>query len=272
MKALRFVLLGLAVALVLGLGWRLSHLVPPHGGSTEVAKTRAPEAAPSKPDVAAARATVLSRMADAPDYMPFYDRLRQEFPADYASVVDQASQAVMKTGRPPNPERLLTDALRDLRQSDGVLVARAAPLPLGEVFAAQSGMLDALAGQSPSLCADFLYGGTGPGFMAFAATHRAPLARVAMATLNAIADGRAKPVERDAPTNADFDQLTAALKAQSMTDDQIAALLDGKTFDPPLPDDTLCQAGRTYLHVLNDMPDDLRQRVYGLSAQLLARS
>ena len=267
MKALRFVLLGLAMALIAGLGWRLGHIAPLRGGPAEVVAT-----VPPKPDGAAAREIVLSRMGDAPDYVPFYDRLRTEFPSEYAGTVTQASQAVSRTGHSPNPERLLTDALRDLRQSRGVLVAKAAPLPLGEVFAAQSTMLDTLSGQNPSLCADFLYGGTGPGFMAFSATHRALLERIAMATLNAIADGRAKPVERDGPTSADFDQLTAALKAKNLSDDQIAALLDGKTFDPPLPEGQICDAGRTYLHVLNDMPDDLRQRVYGLSAQLLARS
>lgn len=272
MKALRFVLLGLAMALLAGLGWRLGHLAPRRSAPAEVA-ARGPASAPdAKPDAAAARAIVLSRMGDAPDYLPFYDRLRTEFPSEYAGMLAQASQAVSRTGHPPNPERLLTDALRDLRQSRGVLVAKAAPLPLGEVFAAQSAMLDTLAQHDPSLCADFIYGGSGPGFMAFSATHRAALERIAMATLNAIADGRAKPVERDSPTGADFDQLTVALKAHSLTDDQIATLLDGKTFDPPLPDEQICEAGRTYLHVLADMPEELRQRVYGLSAQLLARS
>jgi hypothetical protein len=268
MKALRFVLLGLAVALIAGLGWRLGHIAPQRGEPAEVAA----KAPPPKPDATAAREIVLSRMADASDYVPFYDRLRTEFPSEYAGVVSQASQAVSRTGHPPNPERLLTDALRDLRQSRGVLVAKAAALPLSEVFAAQGDMLDTLAARNPSLCADFLYGGTGPGFMAFSATHRALLERIAMATLNAIADGRAKPVERDGPTSADFDRLTAALKARSLSDDQIATLLDGKTFDPPLSDDKICEAGRTYLHVLSEMPDDLRQRIYGLSAQLLARS
>ena len=62
------------------------------------------------------------------------------------------------------------------------------------------------------------------------------------------------------------------MKAKHLSDDEIAALLDGKTFDPPLPDARLCQAGSTYLHILEDMPEDLRLRVYALSAQLLARS
>ncbi|MDX7950906.1 hypothetical protein P7D22_06905 [Lichenihabitans sp. Uapishka_5] len=269
MKALRFVLLGLAVALVASLGWRMARWAPT---ATVPAVAFRPVDAPPRPDAAAAKALVLSRMGDAPDYAPFYDRLRTEFPTQYAGVLDRASQTVMRTGRPPNPERLLTDALRDLRQSRGVLAAKAEPLPLGEVFAAQGAMLDTLAERDPSLCADFLYGGSGPGFMAFAATHRGALARIAMATLNAIADGQRKPVERQQPTNADFDQLTAALKAQNLTDEQIAALLDGKTFDPPLPDQQICDGGRTYLHVLSDMPDDLRLRIYGLSAQLLARS
>jgi hypothetical protein len=66
--------------------------------------------------------------------------------------------------------------------------------------------------------------------------------------------------------------LAAALKAQNLSDNQVAALLDGKTFDPPLPDTALCDAGRAYLHVLKALPDELRLRIYALSAQLLARS
>lgn len=267
MQALRIVLFGLALALIAGLGWRLGGSAPLSPDLARTART-----AVGQPDRPAARQAVLSRMADAPDYTPFYDRLRTEFPIEYATVVDQATAAVLRTGRPPNPERLVADALRDLRQSRGVLAAKAEDLPLGEVFAAQSAMLDTLAAQDASLCVDFLYGGSSPAFMAFSATHRALLERIAMATLNAIADGRARPVDRDAPTDADFNQLTAALKGKNLSDDQIAALLDGKTFDPPLPDEQICNAGRTYLHVLAAMPDDLRQRVYGLSAQLLARS
>ena len=269
MKALRFVLLGLALVIVAGLGWRLSHM----GSALErpVAPVAVLAGTP-KPDAATARELVLSRMSDAPDYTSFYDRLRGEFPLEFKALVDQAAATTARSGRPPNPERLLTDALRNLRQARGVLAAKAEAQPLGEVFAAQSAMLDTLAGQNAALCTDFLYGGSSPGFMAFAATHRALLERIAMATLNAIASGRAKPVDRDEPGSVDFDSLTEALKAQHLSDDQIAALLDGKSFDPPLPESQLCDAGRVYLHVLNDMPEDLRLRVYALSAQLLARS
>ncbi|MCW6509124.1 hypothetical protein [Lichenifustis flavocetrariae] len=269
MKALRFVLLGLALALFAGLGWRLSHVEStPVRPVASVAK---PLGA-TKPDLATARELVLSRMGDAPDYTPFYDRLRVEFPAEFASLIDKAAAATAKSGHPPNPERLLTEALRNLRQTRGVLAAKAEAEPLGEVFSAQSAMLDTLASQNAAVCTDFLYGGSSPGFMAFSATHRALLERIAMAALNAITSGRDKPVDRDEPSGEDFDRLTEALKAQHLSDDQISALLDGKSFDPPLPESQMCDAGRIYLHVLNDMPEDLRLRVYALSAQLLARS
>ena len=268
MKALRFVLLGLAVAIIAALGWRFSR--PDPWFSAPIATNPAP--IPSPPDAGEARALVLSRLADAPDYAPFFDRLRAEFQNDYNSLIARATANTVKSGRPPNPERLLVDALRTLRQTRGVLAAQAEAFPLGEVFAAQSAMLDVLASADPGLCTDFLYGGTSPKFMAFSATHRDVLERVAMATLNAIANGRQKRVDHAQPTAADFDQLTDALKSKNLSDDEIAALLDGKTFDPPLPEARLCEAGRTYLHVLNDMPEELRLRIYALSAQLLARS
>ena len=49
-------------------------------------------------------------------------------------------------------------------------------------------------------------------------------------------------------------------------------LIDGQAPDPPLPDARLCQIGQVYLDVLHDQPPDARHRIYGLAAELLARS
>jgi hypothetical protein len=271
MKALRFVLLGLALAIIAGLGWRLSHPELLEGPPAQTVVVSQPVPV-KRPDAVESRSIILSRLGDAPSYTPFFDRLRAEFPSDYTALIDQATAALMKGGHTPNPERLMAEALRNLRQTRGVLAAQADAQPLTEIFAAQSAMLDSLASTDPGLCADFLYGGTSPTFMAFSARHRELLERIAMATLNAIASGKEKHIDHEQPTMADFDNLEQALKAKNLSDDEIAALLDGKTFDPPLPENRLCEAGRLYLHVLNDMPEDLRLRIYALSAQLLART
>ena len=274
MKALRYVLLGIAVAVLIGLGWRISH---PDLRSTAVnvrpsVTTPVPQAqAPRQPTAPEARSMVLSRLNDVPDYIPFFDRLRSEFPAEYLALVDASARTVLGGAHVPNPDRLITDAVRNLRQAQGVLAGQAEPQPLASVFEAQSAMLDALS-TDPTLCVDFLYGGISPTFMAFAATHRDLVERLAIANLTAISNGKHSKISRDPPTNQDFDAVSAALKAKGVSDDEVSALLDGKTFDPPLPEKSLCEAGRTYLHVLDSMPDDTRTRIYALSAALMARS
>ena len=269
MKALRIVLLGLAGLIIAGWTWRLLH----PNTSVQTTQSAAPSIpAPVQPSTNDAQAAVLSRLADVAVYAPFFERLKAEFPGDYKTLVDNATAIVTKGGHVPNPERLMTSAVRTLRQSHGILASKAAAEPLTSLFAAQSGMVDALGAADPSMCTDFLYGGTSANFMAFMATHRDLLEGLAIATLAAISSGRSKLIDYDSPTGDDFDKLTDALKAKSLSDDEIAALLDGKTFDPPLPDQRLCEAGSLYLHILQTMPEDLRVRVYALSAQLLARS
>lgn len=272
MKALRFVLLAIALTVVAGLGWRLRHpdWSPQTMANGHTSTPDTPSA--SKPDPSEARALVLSRMADAPTYSPFFEQMRAAFPSDYLGLVDRSSLDVENGAHVPNPDRLITDAMRRLRQSRGILAAQAEAQPLSELFLAQSALLDVLADESPGTCVDFLYGGTSPDFMAFAAKHRDLVERLALASLDAVVSGKMHHVDREQPRPEDFDSLAASLKSQEFSEDEIAAVLDGKTFDPPLPEARLCAAGRTYLRALATMPEDARLRVYALSAALLARS
>lgn len=273
MKALRLVLLAIACVAVFGITLRLLHpgWAPPQPFSRPTPAPQAPRSQPA-PTAAEARTEILSRLADAPAYAPFFDKLRAVFPGDYTALVDEASDALLKGGHRPNPDRLLTEAMRHLRQTRGILASKAEAGPLSSIFAAQATVLDLLAAENAGLCADFLYGGSSPEFMAFAATHRDAVERLALASLDAIVSGQANHIEHQEPTPDDLNSLATALKARGLSEDQIAAVLDGKTFDPPLPATQLCDAGRTYLHAVQDMPDDERVRVYALSAALLARS
>src|SRR5579875_2816514 len=102
MKALRLVLLGIALAVFAGLGWRLDQTSRPQPAPpTQTASAQNPAPAPQNPvpapepvepapsapppapsiDPTRARAEVLSRLADAVEYAPFFDRYRAEFPA-----------------------------------------------------------------------------------------------------------------------------------------------------------------------------------------------
>ena len=283
MAALRIVFLVLAVGVLGLLGWRETSPRPAPAvpapivasGSASAATTlssleQAMRAMPAQPlaslsTVSAPRpAAAHDQNDDVPEFLGFYGRLRTDFPHDYAATVG-------RDGAKP-PDAAVWDALRELEQSEGVLAAQAEPATLDRFFDARSAVLAGLAPLDAHRCVDFLYGVTDAGIAVFTATHRGLVATLADRTLDAIADGRGRHAEPAAPTEADLDALSAALAAFGLAPAEIGLLIDGTTPDPPLPDRRVCEIGRTYLDVLHGLPADARGRIYGLAAQLLARS
>lgn len=271
MKALRLVLFCLAIAIAIVLGWRFTE------GPLKINLPFALRpASPTKPvdaaDIEAARPAVDARLHATPEFAPFYDRLKATFPADYARLVNVFAQRTVVTGETASPDRMISEAVRILRQSHGILASKASPELLANVFEMQAAMLATLAPVDPGLCVDFLYGGASQAYFDFSAQHRDLVAKLAEAGLDAIVDGQSKHIDRAVPTNADFDVIEHALTAKGLSKDEIGALLDGKTFDPPIPEARLCEAGRTYLETLRTLPDETRMRIYGLAVELMARS
>ncbi len=95
---------------------------------------------------------------------------------------------------------------------------------------------------------------------------------MAIAGLDAIGSGRAHKIDRQPPSDADFNELENAMKAQGLNESEIGAILDGKTPDPPIPDDRMCTVGQIYLKTLAALPEPIRLRIYGLAVELMARS
>ena len=279
MRELRLVLLGLAavVALLLGADFLMRALreaAPvPVGMTPEVSGSPAetpPRSSASSGTLEAARAAVERGIADAPDYTRFFDRLRLVFPNDYDTILNAVAQA--DQGREINPDQVMADAVAALRRARGALAARAPDDALAQIFALQLKEMQALAARDPHLCVAFLYGANVPGFLAFAADHRPLVADAAIAGLDAMNGGRMQQVNRGTPSETDFQTLDRALIDKGLDRPETDALLDGKTADPPLADDTMCKAGQTYLETLASLPVDVRTRLYGLAVDLMAKS
>lgn len=235
--------LALLVALALAAIWR----------------ARAPVAGPPPPAPAAALPA---------DYAPFFDALAARFPAEAQQIRENFAPADPATA----PDAYLAAALKHLRQTRGVVAAQADAAAMTGVFEAQAAMIAALRGVDSRLCVDFVYGGATDAFMAFVATRRPLFAALARASLDAVLDGAAKRHAREAPGDEDFAMLESSLRAKGMGDAEIAALLDGKTPDPPLPDERMCEAAQAYVAAALALPEPARSRVLALAIELMARS
>ena len=284
MTSLRIVLLALAVGVLGLLGWRsvegppapaaaASRPRPPSPGLVALGEAMRAAPAPALASVPAAAPppapmSPSDRVGEVPEFSSFYGRLKAEFPRDYAAILDHLG----RDGPVPSADAAIWDALRDLEQAKGILTAQAEPAALDRFFDARSALLDGLAPLDARRCVDFLYGMTDATIADFTAAHRGLVTTLADRTLDAIADGRSHHVDRVAPTEADLDALSTRLASFGLAPAEIGLLIDGTTPDPPLADRRVCEIGRTYLDVLHGLPADARQRIYGLAAELLARS
>lgn len=277
---LRLALLSLAaiiaVALAIGLFMDAGRQVELRTAQLPVAAATpaAPIAATPSSDepLRQARESVEREIAEkAPEYAVFFDRMHSVLPAEYDTIVDGFAREALD-GKDLSIDALLSQAVRDLRVSNGILAAKADGPALSHIFDIQLRMMQALAGTDPKLCVDFLYGGASQAFFAFSAAHRPLVADMAIAGLEAIDSGRANQIDRDAPTDSDFNQLSSAMKSQGVNDAEVAAILDGKTPNPPIPDARMCTVGQIYLKTLAALPEQARLRIYALAVSLMARS
>jgi len=272
---LKLFLLGLAGTLLIGSGaWLLIDILqaPDAQDVSNPPVVAAPETATkTAPPADSARAGVEETIANAPEIARFFDRLRLALPSDYESAV-AALAARRSGGAADSADYDLSQAVKTLRQSRGALAAKADGAALGRVFDAQLAVLKALSAVNARLCVDFLYGGASEAFLKFSADNRTLVSDLAIAGLDAILDGKAKNLARTTPTESDFQMFETSLRQNGVGSAEIGALLDGKTPDPPISDDRMCAAGKTYLETLQQMPDDVRGRIQALAVDLMARS
>jgi hypothetical protein len=223
-------------------------------------------------DLSTARQSVEATLRQAPDIAPFFDRMREAFPADYAQTFDNFAVRLATSGSVDTVDVYLSDAYRTLRQTRGIVAAKAGPAALARVFDTQSAVLKALGEIDPHLCVDFLYGGASSHYFDFSATHRPLVVGMAIADLEAIVDGNEQKIERPKPSDADFQTLEQTLTAKGVGKIEIDALIDGKTPDPPIDDSRMCAIAQIENDVLKALPEDQRMRIYGLEIEMMARS
>jgi hypothetical protein len=209
------------------------------------------------------------KIRDAPDYQDFFGQMRAQFSPQWTQALRDAS-AEGGLNKPDGVDLLMSLAVQEARRKSGLLAARADVAEMDRLFSTQLAVARQLAATDPALCVDFLNGGAAQRFTAFAATHRAIMAKQALAGLTAMEDGEKAKIQREAPTQADFDLLEKALREKGLTPEAIALLLDGKQPPTPIPDAQACNNGVAYLETLANLAEPERMRLYALAVQLMA--
>ncbi|MBM3609626.1 MAG: hypothetical protein FJX29_14470 [Alphaproteobacteria bacterium] len=273
MHLLRFVLLGIAIGVAAIMGWRYVDLsfAPAPGANTSGQSARAP-AARLEISPPQARQRIEATLASASEYAGFAAALRENFADVHERALMSLGDLAHENGRIETPDFYAAALLRALRQSHGVLAARASDPALERIFALHANVLSALSKSDPRLCADFLYGKASNNYFAFAGRNRELIAAMAQANFDAIIDGRRENIVRDAPRSEDIGELETQLVRKGLGQPEIEALLDGKTPDPPVGDAAMCKAGAVYFETLRDLPPETRLKIYATVARLLARS
>ncbi len=280
MDHLRLAILGLAAAALLILGWSLIEQALRTDQRPSPSPLVADAHVPAQDDQSRAaiearaeiRQKIEAQLAQSPDYMRFFDRLKLVFPTEYETIIDSFAKHALATGETEDIDAMMSQAVRALRLSHGVLAAKADGPALQKIFAVQLTMMRALAAKDQRLCVDFLYGGASRAFFNFSAENRALVADMALAGLEAISNGQAHKIDRQEPNEGDFEVLERALREQGLNTAEIEALLDGKAADPPIIEARMCRVGQTYLETLTSLPEATRYRLYGLAVELMARS
>ncbi|MBN9083842.1 MAG: hypothetical protein BGP04_16530 [Rhizobiales bacterium 62-17] len=271
MHILRIVLLAIALVASAYLSWRFFDGALNYREAQRLETQQAADQ-PSAAQLAEERTAIANLLTQTPEFTTYFDAIRAAYPADHTRMFDTFAERAARGHRTGTPDFYLTEAMRSLRHSRGILAAKASDAALQNVFDRQFDVLRAMEAADPQVCADFLHGGAASGFFDFAQANRPLMAKLAQANLDAMIDGQKSTDKREAPSDSDFRTLEDALRARGLDTPEIESLLDAHTPDPPLPDATMCRAGRIFLEALRDLPEDLRLRVYSLAVELQARS
>jgi hypothetical protein len=275
---LRLALMGLAAIASVILGWSLiQQALHDEPSPQPVAMTTSATATPDQPKAEITahdemRQKIQTQLAQSPEYMRFFDRLKLVYPAEYETILDTFAKRATSTGETDSIDAMMSEAVRALRLSYGVLATKASGPALEKIFATQLAMMQALGAKDQRLCVDFLYGGASRAFYQFSSENRSLVSDMALAGLEAMSDGQTSKIERAAPSDSDFQTLEKALRDQGLSTPEIEALLDGKTADPPITDARMCTVGQIYLQTIANLPEASRMRLYGLAVELMVRS
>jgi hypothetical protein len=281
-RTIRIAILALAAVLAAAFGsWFLATqgdkpaaFEPPLRVKTVTTQSVAPDEAepPAKSGEAAASAdsaALLEKIGKAPEYQPFFIRLRALYPGDFEAALNAgAGQGMDKAENAA--DLFLNQSVLQLRQTRGLTGAKAGGQALDHLFDVHLAILRQLAGDDAALCVDFLNGAPAGRFGDFTGGHRALMADWATAGLDAVSDGAEKKIDREAPTPQDFDDLEKRLLEKGLDKPAIDLLLDGKEPNPPLTDAQACKNGIVYLEGLKSLPDLQRLRLYALALEVMA--
>lgn len=194
-----------------------------------------------------------------PNMGPMFQAMRQYFPADYGSLKTEMATQHRAGASNETLTQLGFARLAAFRQAHLRDIAHAPAADLAEFRRSQEALTVQLAKESQSMCARFSFATLSPTDRPSPAGQKA-LADFGAVQFRAMAAGQKNPVQRatDTPPQQDAVALVAQMKAQGLTDRQIAAFTRGGT---GLSEAEKCQTGVALSKALAKLPAEQADRV-----------
>ena len=228
-----------------------------------------PQRQPPADKLATAKTNLEQTIGSAPEFQTFYAQFKSSYPSDYERFFN-VEMLNFINGK-VSADSILLDAVDALRKSRGMVSSKASPEAITHIFDVQARVMAQLAAQDPRLCDHFLFGGDAPAFAEFAKNNRALIAEMAAAGLTAIIEGEARHIQRDPPSDADFNQLENNLVQAGLSKVEINALLDGQIPARPFENNRVCAIGQTYYAALANLPANAKFSIYSLALETMAQ-
>ncbi|ATY32343.1 hypothetical protein CVN68_10415 [Sphingomonas psychrotolerans] len=190
-----------------------------------------------------------------------FQAFRQYFPTDYAALKAEMVAQHRAGATPASLNMLGFNRMAVFRKAHIRELALAPSAELQAFRKSQAALINGLAAESPTLCAQYTFATIKPGTTPSPKVQKL-LADIGAAQFRAIAAGQKTPAKREIDTlsRADSEALVAQMKRAGLSDRQLAAFLDGSGARA-LSETDQCRTGVILTQALDGLPADQAERV-----------
>jgi hypothetical protein len=184
--------------------------------------------------------------------------MKQDFPADYNAMLDQALDLIGQPDAIAKAGQLGFETIRRLSVQHGPEAASAPSAEINAFVAAQAAVAESLRRENVKACVDYGKGGLHPGEQVSAVTQQR-LSATVVTEFRAARAGLDHPTPHGELTDADVDAVRKQLVGQHLSAAAVALLMDGTGADK-LSETEQCDASVALYAAFAALPPDAEAR------------